>query len=99
MPDGLTHVDLDNMTIETEHPEKFDQNEPIYIYEIDSETIQKDRLEYLSDGKQVVAHVDELKFDARKELLAGEVLRYYRLIGNENREGVQNDIKSKMKLK
>jgi hypothetical protein len=99
MPEGLTHVDNDKMTIETEHPEEFDPNEPIYIYEIDLETIPKEKLEYLSDGRQVVAHLDELKFDSRKELQAGEVLKYYRLIGYENREGVRNEIKTGMKLR
>ena len=99
MPEGLTHVNSSNMTIETEHPERFDANEPIYVYEVDSEKFPREKLEYLSDGKQVVAHLDSLEFDAMRELSAGEVLKYYRFIGNEGQEGVQNEIKSEMRLK
>ena len=87
------------MTIETEHPDKFDADEPIYVYEVDSEKLPGEKLEYHSDGKQVVAHLDHLKFDAMRELNAGEVLKYYRFIGHEGQEGVQNEIKSEIKLK
>jgi hypothetical protein len=99
MPKGLTHVDHDKMTIETEFPESFDPNMKIYVYAIDSEKIPKEQLEFLTDGMQVVCHTDELQYESVEELTASEVLNYYKLLNYENPEGVKAEIKSEFKLR
>jgi hypothetical protein len=98
MPRGLTNVDYDNMTIKTEFPEDFDPNKKIYIYTVNSDSLPKEKLEFLSDGKQVAVHVDDLHYETIKELPAGEVLKYYKLLNYENPERMKNRIKSNFKL-
>ena len=99
MPKGLTRVDHDKMTIETEFPEDFDPGMNIYMYAVDSEKIPKEKLEFLSDGMQVVAHLDEIVPESVSELTAGEVLKYYKLLNHEDPEGTRSEIKSEFRLR
>lgn len=92
MPKGLTNVDWDSMTIQTEFPDKFDADKKVYIYEIDSEKIPKEKFEIV-DEMQIAIDLDELSFDSILETTAGEVLKYYKFINNENKEGIRNEIK------
>jgi hypothetical protein len=99
MPKGLTHVDYDQMTIETEHPENFDPDMKIYVYTIESDKFPKEEFEFLEDGMQAVSHLDEMRPESVEELTAGEVLKYYKLLNYENPESVKNDLKAEFKLR
>ena len=92
MPKGLTNVDWDNMTIQTEFPEKCDPYKKAYIYETDSEKVPKEKIEVV-DEMQIAVDLDELNFDSVSETTAGEVLKYYKFLNSENREGVRSEVK------
>ncbi len=98
MPKGLTDIDYDNMTIKTEFPENFDPNKRVYLYKIDTEKFPKEKFEFLKDGMQVVADFDEMEYDSVEELMAGEVLKYYKLLNYENKEGLAKEIRSEFKF-
>jgi hypothetical protein len=93
MPKGLTNIDYDKMTIETEFPNDFDPNKKIYVYTIDSEKFPKEKLEFLKDGMQAIYHLDEIQYESVDELPASDVLKYYKLLNYENQEGVINEMK------
>lgn len=99
MPKGLTHVDYSKMTIETEFPKNFDPSKRIYVYTIDSEKIPKNKLEFLEDKMQVVAHLDKMQYESVIELTAGEVLKYYKFLNYENQDGLKNEIKPEFRLR
>jgi len=86
---GLTHIDEDKQVISFEHPELFDSNKDIFIYIIDSDKIQPEKLKQCKDEKQyIVIDTDEVKPDSIQEFKASEIFKYFKIINlpAENKE-------------
>ncbi len=89
MPDGAAHINDAKKEIEFEHPEKFDPDKEVFVYEIDSDKIPQELLKTIDENQVVVMGTNELKPDLVHRTTAREVLSFYRIKDytlNENRE-------------
>jgi hypothetical protein len=94
MPEG--GADIEEKTIEFEHPELFDPEKEVFVYEIDSDKIPKENLRQIDELQYAVVGLDKIHPDAVRRFKAEEVLKYYELT-NRKKEGqeIGNEIKFK----
>jgi hypothetical protein len=78
-PYGATHINDEMKEIEFGHPELFDPNKKVFIYEIDSKKIPQELLKQIDDNQFVVTGINELKPDSVKETTAKELLEFYKI--------------------
>ena len=76
-PSGITR--LDNGTISFENESEFNPEQVIYVYEIDTEQLPEQLVEFVDD-EQVAIDMDELVPVAMHEHLAKEVFDHYHLV-------------------
>ena len=75
-PEGMTS--LVDGSISFENAEDFDAQRPVYVYEVDSETIAPELIGKVDD-EQVAVDLDEITPDAVHEFVANDVFKYYSL--------------------
>lgn len=85
-PDGVTHINDDDRTIEFENPELFNPEQEIFIYTIDTNDLPKEAIREIDERQVAIEGVLELKPSAVQEMRAGEVEKYYEL-KNWRKEG------------
>jgi hypothetical protein len=73
-PDGMTSLSDDRISFE--RADEFDPEKQIYVYEIDSESVDPGLLEQIDDH-QIVIDIDELTPVAVHEFKAQAVFKYY----------------------
>lgn len=76
-PPGVTEID--NRKITFEHPELFDPNKEVYVYEIDTEGLSESQLSKIDELQYVIEGLEELKPTKTHKLHSGEILNYYEL--------------------
>lgn len=89
-PDGMTS--LRDGAISFEHYDQFDAERPVYVYEVDSESIAPELLERVDD-EQFAVDMDEVVPSEMKEYKAGEVFKYYSLVEWKHPSEHNNEIK------
>jgi hypothetical protein len=94
MPEG--GVKIDEKTIEFDHPDLFDPEKEIFVYEVDTDKIPKEHLRQFDKQQYIVEGLDEISFEAVHQFKAEEVLKYYELT-NWKREG--KEMGSEIRLK
>ena len=75
-PEGITHIDTINNVVEFEHPELFDPEKEVYIYEVEvpeGEARQIDDLQWVVENREEVGVVNKSLHKA------GEIEKYYEL--------------------
>ncbi len=77
--DQVTEVNFDERTVHFEKPEKFNPEQIVYIYVVDSTKIPADRQEQ-SDKWQVVVDLDEIEPERVETHKASEIYQYYKVI-------------------
>ncbi|NMC51797.1 hypothetical protein GYA54_03665 [Candidatus Kuenenbacteria bacterium] len=82
-PEGVTHIDTKNNIIEFEHPELFDPEKEVYIYEVEVPEVEARQID---DLQWVVENREEVGLVNKSPHKAGEIEQYYRL-KNWAREG------------
>jgi hypothetical protein len=78
-PPGITEMDLERWTIRFGNPDKFEPDEPIYIYLVDPAKIPDEAIVWV-DQWQVAVTMDEVKPDKVEVYKAGDVFRYYHYV-------------------
>lgn len=76
-PDGMTSVVGDSISFE--YADQFDPDRPVYVYEVDSDTIDPVFIEHI-DADQVAVDFDELTPGAVRTHHARDVFNYYTLV-------------------
>ena len=79
-PEGITDVNHNERTIHFENPDRFDPEKEVYIYAVDPSKIPDDKKLWV-DERQVAVDLDEIKPDKVERHKAGEISRYYRIMG------------------
>lgn len=94
-PDGLSKIDNETGKIEFENPEKFNPEQDIYIYWVNSENIPEEKLKPVKDdngeideNQFAVVDTEELLPDFIEQKKAIEVEKYYELT-NWKKENIQ----------
>jgi hypothetical protein len=75
-PEGVTQIDDVNKKIEFEHPEKFDPDLDVYIYEVE---VDENYARRIDDNQYLIENLDEVKTTVKHEHKAKEVQNYYEL--------------------
>lgn len=78
-PEGVSNIDHEKRTIHFENPHLFEPEREIYIYHIDISSIPEERMILIN--KWQVAVFDEIIPVKVEKYKAGEVTKYYRIIG------------------
>jgi hypothetical protein len=101
-PEGVSRIDDEDGKIEFENPEKFDPEQDIYIYWVNSENIPKENLKPVKNDKGeidknqlAVVETDELLPDFVECKKAIEVEKYYELTNWKKETKQENSIKIK----
>ncbi len=83
-PEGITQID--NNKIRFEHPELFDPECIVYIYEFDTSDIPAENLSPIDSKQFAVNGVERLVPKSYQKLKAKELLKYYELTNWKNPE-------------
>jgi hypothetical protein len=94
-PPGATDIDDDDKIIEFEHPELFDPEKEIFVYEFDSEKISQEHIRQVDEKQYAIEGINELIPENVLRFKGEEVLKYYELI-NWKKEG--NEAAREMKF-
>ena len=78
-PNGVTNIDGETKSITFENPELFDPEMDVFVYEVDVESIPKDKIIKVDDSQYAVVGIDELKALNTFPHKAKEVQNYYEL--------------------
>jgi len=78
--DQITEVNHNERTVHFENPEKFNPEQTVYIYIVDSRKIQADKQKWIDDDRQVVVDLDEIKPDKVEVHKASEIYQYYKVV-------------------
>lgn len=73
---GLTYIGPTEKVINFEDPSRFNQNQPIYIYEVDAEKIPSEKMHQI-DEWQIAVDEDGIIPDGNDEVAAETLLRDY----------------------
>jgi hypothetical protein len=87
-PDGVTQIDGEKKEIIFEHPELFDPEQEIFIYQVDSEKIPGENLKQIDGHQYTVVGLAELSPESIEYKKAGDVLNYYKIINWELKENI-----------
>jgi hypothetical protein len=86
-PDGITHIDHDASTIHFQHPEAFDPEREVYIYEVDASGIPEAQVRAVKkeDGEDderqvIVTGVKSIRPLRAIKMRAGDITKYYKII-------------------
>jgi hypothetical protein len=77
--DQITEVNYKEQTIHFESPDKFNPEQTVYIYVVDSTKIPPDKQKQIDDW-QVVVDLDEIEPDRVEVHKASEVYKHYKVI-------------------
>lgn len=101
-PDGVSKIDNKNEKIEFQKPEKFDPEQDVYIYWVNSENIPGENLKPVRDDKGeidenqfAVVNTEELLPDFVERKKAIEIEKYYELVNWKKETSQENSIKIK----
>jgi hypothetical protein len=78
-PEGIADIDFRKRTVHFENPDKFDPEQIVYIYIVDSSKISFDKQKQINN-KQVVVDLDEIVPDRVETHKASEIYQYYKVI-------------------
>jgi len=78
-PEGITDIDLRKRIVHFEGPGKFNPEQIVYVYIVDSSKIPANKQEQFDDW-QVVVDLDEIVPDGVEIHKAVEILQYYHVI-------------------
>ena len=78
-PEGITEVNHKERTVHFENPERFNPEQIVYIYIVDSTKIPPDKQKQIDDW-QVVIDLDEIEPDRVETHRASEIYQYYKVI-------------------
>jgi len=78
--DQITEVNHRERTVHFENPEKFNPEQTVYIYIVDSTKIPVDKQEWIDDNRQVVVDLDEIEPDRVEDHKASEIYQYYKVV-------------------
>ena len=78
-PEGIADIDLRKRTVHFEGPGKFNPEQIVYVYIVDSSKIPAGKQEQF-DNWQVVVDLDEIVPDRVETHKASEIYQYYKVI-------------------
>ena len=78
-PEGVTNIDGENKTITFENPDLFDPEEEVFVYEVDTEHIPKEKVIEVDDHQYAIVDIDELEVSGKFTHKAKDVQNYYEL--------------------
>ena len=94
----VTHDGEGERTIDFEKPELFKPDETVYIYSFDSEDLDEQNLQFVSEFEYALVGVEVLPVSEIKETKARELLNFYTLTNwNENAE-IKNEVRRPFKI-
>lgn len=99
MPDGGADVDEPSKTIQFEHPEKFDPEKVIYVYEVDSENIPEGKLLAIDDRQLVITDTEGIIPSAKYTHKARDIAKYYELKKEPLETKRDTDFMTELKIK
>lgn len=94
-PEGVTNIDDENRTIVFENPNLFEPEKEVFVYEVDTEDIPKEKIIKVDDHQYAVS-VDELNVTNEFKHKAKDVEEYYEL-KNWNKEPKEMSSEFKMR--
>lgn len=80
-PEGVSNINHEKRTIQFENPHLFEPDREIYIYFVDLSQILEERIIWIN--KWQVAVLDDIKPVKVERYKAGEVSKYYSIIGEK----------------
>ena len=92
-PNGVTHINHNNNTIEFENPELFDPEKEIYIYEVE---VEEGVARQFDENQLVIENLDEIKPTKQHTHKAGDIEQYYELT---NWKKIKNESSAEFKIK
>lgn len=96
-PLGQTKISNENKTLEfVDHPELFDPEQEIFIYEFDVDNIPENKIRKI-DELQYVVDLDELEISNKTTHKAGEIEKYYKIV--EDKKEHVNEMQNHFKLR
>lgn len=99
-PSGLTESDEEKRTVKFERPERFDPEQDIFIYSIESENIPSENLKQVGEFQFAVVGLDEIEPENIEQKKAIEVTKYYKLENwtpKEKRAEISNEFNQKIR--